>query len=287
MLHATHATAESWSLPVPLTLSLVGIAGVYIIGWYRLRAASPELSVLHAAGFLGGLVSIWVAVASALASWDGGSLTAHMIQHLLLMTWAPLLILLSVPVQCLVYGLPVRRATRTTSMVTHSRPFQALGRALAHPLLCWVAATAALVIWHVPAIFAVGLQSSAWHATEQASFLVSGLLFWWPVIEPWPSSPHPRWSIVLYLFLATLPCDILSGFLMFSDRIVYSVYRSMPGRDDVAILSDQQSAAALMWTVVTIIYLVAGTLSATRLLARQSASQPSAFRDHHAPVEVH
>jgi protoheme IX farnesyltransferase len=32
----------------------------------------------------------------------------------------------------------------------------------------------------------------------------------------------------VYLFLATLPCDILSGFLVFSDRVAYPVYLSAP-----------------------------------------------------------
>ena len=38
---------------------------------------------------------------------------------------------------------------------------------------------------------------------------------------------RPEWSILLYLFLATLPCDILSGFLVFCDRVVYPVYFSV------------------------------------------------------------
>jgi len=60
---------------------------------------------------------------------------------------------------------------------------------------------------------------------EHACFLGSGFLFWWPVVQPWPSVPRwPRWSMLLYLFLATLPCDILSAFLAFCDRVVYTVY---------------------------------------------------------------
>ncbi len=102
------------------------------------------------------------------------------------------------------------------------------------------------MLWHVPALFALALRSPAWHAVEQASFLVTGLLFWWPVIEPWPRRPLPPWSIVLYLFLATLPCDILSAFLVFSDRVAYPVYLSADS--SAAVLADQQRAGALMWT---------------------------------------
>ena len=142
-------------------------------------------------------------------------LTAHMIQHLLLMTIAPPLIWLGEP---LITARPARW------------PFpKRLGRLLGHPAFCWLAAAAALVVWHVPAIFRLGMQSSAWHFIEHASFLTTGLLFWWPVIQPWPSVARwPRWSMLLYLFLATLPCDVLSGLLVFSDRVAYPMYLCMP-----------------------------------------------------------
>ena len=171
MPHALHAAAESWSLPVPVTLLLVGTAALYVNGWRRVRAVDSEASVWHLAGFLSGVLLIWIPVASPLASWDGGSLTVHMIQHLLLMTCAPPLILLSDPVKYLVSGLPALLAL-ATSVAIRSRPMRSVADVVAHPLVCWLAATAALVAWHVPAIFALGLQSRAWHATEHASFLV-------------------------------------------------------------------------------------------------------------------
>ena len=118
----------------------------------------------------------------------------------------------------------------------------------------------------------LGMQSGMWHGIEQASFLISGLLFWWPVVQPWPTvSNWPEWSILLYLFLATLPCDILSGFLVFCDRVVYPVYFSSPHPFGFSALEDQQCAGALMWTCVTVVYLVAGTIVAARLLSPQNS----------------
>ena len=78
--------------------------------------------------------------------------------------------------------------------------------------------------------------------------------------------------MILYLFFATLPCDILSGFLAFSDRVVYPMYFSshLPG---FSPLVDQQYAAALMWTCVTVVYLVAGAILTMRLLSPQGLSQ--------------
>src|SRR5262249_61029174 len=105
----------------------------------------------------------------------------------------------------------------------------------------------------------------------QAPVLLAGLLFGRPVGPPGPSRPEPRWSTVLYLFLATLPCDILSGFLVFSDRVAYSVYLSTSS--GLTALDDQQCAGAVMWTCVTVVYLVAGTIVSIRLLVSPMAHE--------------
>jgi putative membrane protein len=155
-------------------------------------------------------------------------------------------------------------------LVFRSPLVQRVGKTLTEPALCWLGATAVLVGWHVPAAFTLGMQSEAWHAVAHASFLVAGLLFWWPVVQPWPSvSESPSWSMVLYLFLATLPCDILSGFLVFSERVAYPVYLTVMRQPGLSVLADQECAGALMWTCVTIVYLVAGVILSTRLLSPQ------------------
>src|SRR5207302_1032551 len=137
----------------------------------------------------------------------------------------------------------------------------------------WVAAASTLVGWHIPPAFRLGLQSELWHGIEQASFLATGLLFWWPVVPPLPSVKKPEWLIIVYLFLATLPCDILSGFLVFCDRVVYPVYLSSPQPLGLSALADQQRAGALMWTCVTVVYLIAGAIFTARLLSPQRARE--------------
>jgi putative membrane protein len=273
MPHLHHGALGS--SPVSLILTIFA-ALVYLRGWLQLRSTSLNvIEAWRAGSFVLGLFSIWVALASPIAVWDEALLTGHMIQHLLLMTFAPPLILLSEPVMLLLHGLPRRFVRSIIGPLFRWRPVQQLGRGLAQPALCWLAAVAALVVWHVPAAFALGMQSEAWHVVEHASFLGTGLLFWWPVVQPWPSvSRRPDWSIILYLFLATLPCDILSGFLVFSERVAYPVYLSTSGQSSLSVLADQQCAGALMWTCVTIVYLVAGAILSTHLLSPQISAAP-------------
>src|SRR5260370_1760019 len=117
-------------------------------------------------------------------------------------------------------------------------------------------------------MFTGALGWGAWHLLEQGTFVVAGLLFWWPVVQPWPNVPtEPRWSILLYLFLATLPCDILSAFLVFSERVAYPVYLSASRQSGLSVLADPHGAGALMLTCIPIVYLVPPAALSTRLLA--------------------
>ena len=264
MPHVHHASVES--LWVSAVLFLVAL--VYLREWLRAAWLVPDgVKGWRACSFFIGLLLIWVGLGSPLTLLDHDLLTVHMVRHLLLMTLAPPLVLLGVPWKLLPQR-PVQGLVELIARPLHSALMRQLGRRLLHPAVGWIGATATLVVWHIPSIFMLGLRSQTWHGIEQASFLVTGLLFWWPVVEP--SRNASKWSessILLYLFFATLPCDILSGFLVFCDRVVYPVYLSSPRQFGMTALEDQQCAAALMWTCVTVVYLIAGTVFAARLLS--------------------
>ena len=267
MPHSHHTSVESaW-----VSAGLILVALIYLRGWLRLRRVDPDrVQAWRASGFIFGLFLIWVAIGSPLSALDHESLTAHMVQHLLLMTFAPPLILLGASVKTLLYGLP-HRLVQVMGRLFQSVRVHYVLRVLTHPAICWLGAASTLVAWHIPALFALGLRSQVWHGIEQASFLGTGLLFWWPIVQPLPSSlKWPESSMLLYLFLATLPCDILSGFLVFCDRIVYPVFLISPQSFGLSALEDQQCAGALMWTCVTIVYLIAAAIVTARLFSPSS-----------------
>ena len=262
--------------PVSLALTLLFEAYRYSLGWVSLRLISrTAIPAWRAASFILGLLLVWAACGSFLAAYDHSLLTVHMIKHLLLMTGAPALILLGEPVRVSWIGLPAY-ARRWLRRMSRQSPVRRFARMVIRPALCWNVSAVTLIAWHLPALFTLGMRSETWHMVEQISFFAAGLLFWWPVIKPWPcATTGPRWSMLLYLFLATLPCDILSGFLAFSDRVAYPVYFSTPRLFGFSVLEDQQCAAALMWTCVTLIYLVPAAIITLKLLAPRTSHEHS------------
>ena len=255
---AVAAILQSWTFPPRLIISLLIAAGVYLRGWWRLHHRLPHrFGVWRLVAFQSGLLALFLALASPLDAFADLLLQVHMIQHLLLMMVVPPLIWLGAPLLPLLRGLP-------QPVLQHGLgPFLAwpvprrLGHFLTHPLVCWLVFVVSSVAWHVPRLYELALHSQSWHEVQHACFLSTALLFWWPVIQPWPSRPQwPRWAMIPYLLLADIQNTALSAFLIFSERILYPTYATVPRLWGISVLDDQAAAGAIMWVPGSVFFLV-------------------------------
>src|SRR5271154_3390191 len=133
------AVWQSWSAPLVVDLLLSLTALVYALGWFRLRSAFPGLiSSRRLAAFFSGIVCVWVAIGSPLTAFDDLSLTVHMVQHLLLMTVAPPLILLGAPALPLLHGLPGWIARGVVAPLLRWAPVKWLGHFATRLAVAWL-----------------------------------------------------------------------------------------------------------------------------------------------------
>ena len=270
----------TWSASTlaPLTLLSVGTSIVYFRGWQKLHIhRGGSIPLWRSLCFPSGLLLIWLATSSPLASLDDELLTAHMVQHLFLMSVAPFLILLSRPKMPLLHGLPVGFVRAVVGPVSRTRLAHYISIFWGRPVFCWLVSIGVLLLWHVPFVFNAALKFEPLHLIEHSFFLAAGFLFWSPLLPSHSSQESATWSLVLYLFLATLPCDILSGFLVFCDRVVYSAYLARQHFSNWSVLDDQQRAGALMWTSITILYLIPAAALTIRLLGSKQSSPENVF----------
>ena len=169
----SHAHMQSWPVALGVTSALLVVALVYLRGWLCLRNAFPKLIAgWRLAAFTGGLLSVWATTASPLGSFDHQSLTVHMMKHLLLMTVAAPLLLAGAPVFPLVSGFPKLFIQGDPLLLSWSARW--LERAPTHLVSCWLAGTAAVIGWHIPIAFQLGMRSHWAHTLEDASFLFDG-----------------------------------------------------------------------------------------------------------------
>jgi len=246
---------------------------IYIRGWFLERNNFPtQFSIYKLASFLLGILSAWIAIGFPVEPLVHLSLTFHMVQHLLLMAIAPPLILFGAPALPLLCGLPQEIANCIVIPFLKWNVVKRILRLLTHPAFCWFGAAFALIFWHIPAVFELAMRSQWLHLLERISFFGTGILFWWPVIQPFPSFARwPRGMIPVYLFAATLPCDALSAFLVFCDRVVYTSYLHAPRALNLSPLQDQDFAGALMWVTETIILMVPAVVITLKLLSPRTS----------------
>jgi cytochrome c oxidase assembly factor CtaG len=263
------AALRSWSIPPVATFVLLLTAVVYLRGWIGLRrAGSVEVPPWRAASFFVGLLLLWIALASWLDTFSAFVLAAHMLQHMLLMMAAPPLILLGAPLIPLVRGLPRFAAREFAGPFLNWHPVDRVGHWLSNPVFGLTLMVIVNFAWHTPGPYELALGSDAWHEVEHACFFLTAIIFWWPVVQPWPSRAHwPRWAMVPYLFIADLQNTTLSAILIFSDKVIYPSYARMPRLFGLSAQADQAAAGAIMWVLGGFAYLVPAVVIAIDCLS--------------------
>ena len=263
-----HGILLAWSFPPVLALGLTVTALLYMRGWRALqRTRASELPAWRAVSFVGGLFALWIALASPIDALDDFVLSAHMLQHFILMSIAPPLLVLGAPLVPLLRGLP-RRAVRLLRPLFASRVIHRIARLAANPVLAWLAMNVAYLGWHVPGAFELALHSERWHAVEHLCFLFTSVAFWWVVLQPWPSSARwSRWMVIPYLLTADIVNTILSAILAFSGRVIYPSYGAAERIFRYTPLQDQVLAGAQMWVLNSIVFLIPVVVIVVELLS--------------------
>ncbi|MCX6977067.1 MAG: cytochrome c oxidase assembly protein, partial [Verrucomicrobia bacterium] len=278
MSPVTQAVLSSWTVDPFLFVALLINAFLYLRGWRVLRHTAPaRFTPSRLLSFIAGLLAVAIALLSPLDAFAGLLLSAHMIQHLLLFSVAPPLILLGSPYLPILRGLPRRFAHDVLGPFLTAPFLHRIFSTLTHPIFCWLAFTVSLCAWHIPAAFDLALRSPFWHKVEHASFVLTALLFWWLVVQPFPARPRfPRWIVPLYLLAADLINTILCATLAFSEHALYSVYSTVPRLFGSTPLSDQVAAAVIMWVPGSLIFLIPAVVILISYLSPSSSlAQPS------------
>jgi cytochrome c oxidase assembly factor CtaG len=272
----------AWPFDPWLIADLALTAVLYLRGWLSLpRRAGGRWNRRQPAAFLGGLAALFLALGSPIDSLAGWLLQVHMVQHLLLIMVVPPLLWLGDPLIPLLRGLPRPFRSICVAPLFRSRILVGTFTFLTHPMSALVLFTAVNWIWHSPPAYEIALRSGGWHYVEHICFLLSGMVFWFPVVRPFPSRPSwSPWLVFPCLILADVQNTVLAALLTFSNRVLYPYYEQMPRLYGISALDDQSTAGVIMWVPGSIVYLLplfvmglrqlSGTASHTRTVGARS-----------------
>jgi putative membrane protein len=184
-----HTLLTGWQTdPLSLvTLAIeVALAAWYVVSVRRLAARGRAWPRARTVSFLVGTVLIILAVQSGLAAYDDQVFWVHVIQHLLLMNFAPILLALSAPVT-----LALQASNRPTQRVLLAILHHPVVEFITHPVVVVLTAYGTMLVYFLSPFYNFSLEHPLIHDATHLHFLVSGCLFWWLVVGRDPS----RWRL--------------------------------------------------------------------------------------------
>lgn len=206
---SVHTLLTAWQTD---TLSLVSLAiEVALAAWYvvsvrRLAARGRTWPKGRTACFVAGTILMIVAVQSGLASYDDQVFWVHVVQHLLLMNFAPILLALSAPVT-----LALQASSRPTQRVLLVILHHPVVEFLTNPVVVVITAYGTMLVYFLSSFYNFSLEHPLIHDLTHLHFLVSGCLFWWLVVGRDPSRWRLSFPAKLGLLAAGIPVNAVLG----------------------------------------------------------------------------
>jgi len=296
-----HYLTDNWSFD-PFLVVVAVLVAVHEVGLARLRARSVPARTrrrrLNSLAFYGGLVLLLLAVESPIDYWSSDYFFVHMVEHLLIAFFAPILIVVGAPWIPLLFALPVevrRKVGRFFLLGPWSRFFRGVGRIVRDPWFALLSFNAVMLAWHVPALFDWSERNQAVHIwLMHGSFFVTGVLFWLQIIPSHPMRPKasPIWQAGAIISTNVVMFLLAMSLSIFTTSSWYRGYAHIPGVS-LPPLADQQIGAAILWVcgdfwavpALVVVFKRAidadGSLSASidRLTGRGPAPTPEEFRN--------
>jgi cytochrome c oxidase assembly factor CtaG len=285
MSSAAQAILAEWSLPIGITIAVILISAIYIRGWNALRKTQPEhFTGSRLLGFLTAMALLWLVVGSPLRGLAEMLISVHMTLNFVLMSVVPPLALLAAPVMPLWRGLPLWASKYLVDPLATRRRVRSFARFMTAPACAWITFNLIFVFWHIPQIYDFGMRHRHLHDLQQFSFLAGALLFWYPVLSPWPARPRLNgWLAVPYLIASDVVMTVMSALLAFCNRPVYAAHGMATNMFHISPMTDQIAAGVIMWVLNSTVLLTASMLIAMQMAGagfggRRSSRRIAGFR---------
>lgn len=230
------------------------ILGVYLAGFLYYRAIGPRrerwfpdsepVPTWRIVAFYLSMTSVIVALVSPLGVLaDDYLLSAHMMQHLLITIFTPVLFYAGIPVW--MYAPLVRR----------ERVWR-IWRRLTHPIVAFALFQIPFAVSHVPIFYDLTLRYQPVHIGEHVWFIASSFLIWWPVMAPGREYGQlPPILAVVFLFFQTIPGQIVGALIAMAESPLYPEYAAAPRALGLSVMADQQAGGLIMWIGTGTLYL--------------------------------
>lgn len=252
LLRADHVLPPSrfwtdWPLTPGITLGLLAVGWLYMAGQRDVAASAPDRpSVWHHLAFFGGLAAIFLALQSPIEPLADHLFVAHQVEHMLLRTGGPMLLMLAVPQAALLRGLPSWARRGVVAPLLGNPIVRALG-VFGHPAVATAVFIGMSYFWMIPRYHDLAIVDEPVHYLWHTTLLLSGLVFFWRLLEtrPYPLGASLGARLCMFWF-ASIGNIVLGSYLSFKPVVLYHAYDAM-GRLWLNPSFDEQFGGLTMW----------------------------------------
>lgn len=227
-----------------MAVFLLVAAALYLYGSYRLRLRGDAWPAGRTVAFvLGGLGSVAAVTMSGIEAYDTTLLSVHMVQHMVLSMIAPIFLALGAPMTLALRTLP-GRPRGVLLAVVHSRA----ARVLTFPLVAFGLFIANPFVLYFSGLYRVTLENAAVHELVHVHFLLTGCLFFWPLLglDPLPNRwPYPARALLMVL---SVPFHTVLGLtIMQSQTLLGGDWYPNLRLSWAEPFADQRMAGGILW----------------------------------------
>ncbi|MEU7139927.1 cytochrome c oxidase assembly protein [Nocardia sp. NPDC046473] len=254
-----------WRFDIVLGTAALAAIVLYTLGVLRLWRRGDEWSRWRTASWIGGCVALLIATSSGIGTYGFAMFSMHMITHMALNMFVPVLLVLGAPVTLLLRAVPAAKRGQVHGVrewvlaLLHSRPTAVI----AHPATALSLFVISLYGLYFTPLFESLIRYHWGHVLMNVHFLIVGYLYYWGIIgvDPGPRRlPHLGRLGVLF---AVMPFHAFFGVAVMSMNTVIGsrFYTNLQLPWNIDLLADQRVGGGIAWVSGEIpILLVVGAL---------------------------
>ena len=267
--------AWNWNPLLGLSLAIVGWRYMDVVWRLRRQSRVNVVPQWRIASFWSGMLALFIALISPLDALSEELLSAHMVQHLLLMMVAAPLLCVGLTPLVLAWFLPRRSRPGLARWFNRRWRLMGVWRLVTNHAFTWMFFALVLWLWHVPGAYQAALRDETVHLLEHATFFGASVVFWSTLLLPGRDGLSPG-KTVLAIFTSALHSSVLGALMTFSSSLWYPDYALLTSAWGLTPLEDQQLAGVVMWVIGGVIYLLVLLVVLYRWLAHMEHGNKAA-----------
>lgn len=247
-LHNAEQIWKAWVFSYGIMVPTLIFVVVYFRGLAKRREAGKKISTGRAITYISGMLCFVIALQSPIEPLSDHFLFIHQIEHMLLRSVGPLLVILSMPLALLLQGLPGFIRHRIIAPLVRNRFLQALYNVFSNPFVASLLFVAAQVVWQIPPLHDFAVTETSWHDFMHFSMIWTGFFFWWLICDPRQGSAQLSYGMrLIILWLITVPNTLLGAIITLDKDVLYKIYDVLQGQWHISKLLDQQLGGIIIW----------------------------------------